>query len=791
MSNYRSNDHYPNSSGGGYDNRGERGREGGSHQSGRGGGYRGEQGGRGGYRVGSYQGNRGGGQRGGYQGNRDGHQGGHQGNRGGYQKRDQRDGGYRRNNYQGGYQNHRDRQDDRREPREFTRRTGTDRDLIERLHDLDGRNYGAYKSVIGDYDYGDFKLHVDRIQSDPYAPPSQLRATASPETMGIPADLLETADQRLAVADFLAREFAIHSKPTEEIRIARSGQEILQRSYATVSPTHVELRFQCQFPARGRTILGHAMARLADVDIPYAVIDTFDFVSEDSADHLAQLRRHVETYVDYLALQGELQSRGWIGFVADGSVLARRSGISDLPLTDATAFTSPDSLRETVSLPHAGEVTGMALRPGVTVIVGGGYHGKSTLLNALQRGVYAHVPEDGRELVALVPDAMKVRAADGRCVTGVDVSAFINGLPGGGSTTQFSTENASGSTSQAASIVEALEVGVPVVLIDEDTSATNLMIRDERMRALVVADKEPITPFVDRIAGLAASGVSTVLVMGGSGDYLDVADLVLMMDNYECVDVTEQARQVVADRPRHRSDEDVFPPVRPRYPLPGKTHGGRAKTKSRGLDQISLDRQDIDVSDVEQIVDAGQTEAIAWSIRTLLDRTHANSFDGSISLADALARLDRVMDDHGLDGLGSGDKPAFLVRPRRVDVAAALNRFRSLRVATEPTSTGEDGAAESPWSAQLAHPRVARLRAAVAELGFASELDYLDSEDGPALFAVSAQGQRHYVAALADAGECAQIDALIGEDDVDAGDHPLGDGGFLKHWVELQIQNEG
>lgn len=678
---------------------------------------------------------------------------------------------------------------DRPERSEFVRRSGTDRDLIERLHDLDGRNYGAYKSVIGDYDYGDFKLHVDRIQSDPYAPPSQLRVTASPETMGIPAELLASADQRLAVADFLAREFATNAKPTEELRIARSGQEILQRSYARVSANQVELRFQCQFPARGRTILGHAMARLADVDIPYAVIDTFDFVSEESGDYLDRLRRHVATYVDYKALQAELRERGWIGFVADGSVLARRSGVSDLPLTEAITFSSPESLRETVSLPHAGEVTGMALRPGVTVIVGGGYHGKSTLLNALQRGVYAHVPEDGRELVALVPDAMKVRAADGRCVTGVDVSAFINGLPGGSSTTQFSTENASGSTSQAASIVEALEVGVPVLLIDEDTSATNLMIRDERMRALVVADKEPITPFVDRIAGLADAGVSTILVMGGSGDYLDVADLVLMMDSYQCLDVTEQARQVVAERPRRRSDETQFPQVRPRFPLAGKTHGGRAKTKSRGLDQISLDRQDIDVSDVEQIVDAGQTEAIAWSIRTLLDRTHANSFDGSTSLADALTRLDQVLDDHGLDGLGSGDKPTSLVRPRRVDVAAALNRFRSLRVATKPQAqVGEE--IDSLWAAQLSHPRVERLKAAVRELQLEPLVDFLDTEDGPVLFALGKSEERHFVVALADESECAQVDALIAEDEVDAGDHPLGDGGFLRHWVKLQCAEQ-
>lgn len=596
----------------------------------------------------------------------------------GNQYRGGRDGGFRDNRGRGGFRGDRGGY---RGKREFERKSGSDQDLIDRFHEIDGRNYGQYKSVVGDYDYGDFTLHIDRVQSDPYAPPSQLRATASPVKMGIPEDLLDTREKRVAVADFLAREFAKNSAKTPEIRIARCGQEILERSYASVDKSTVEVRFQCQFPARGRTIMGRSMARLADVDIPYTVMDTFDFVSEDAAQHLANLRRHVETYVDYQALQAALADNGWIGFVANESVLARRSGISDYPMDEAVRFNSPGSLEQTVTLPHAGEVKGMALKPGITVIVGGGYHGKSTLLNALQRGVYAHVPGDGRELVAVVPSAVKVRAEDGRAVTSVDVSAFINDLPGGADTATFSTENASGSTSQAASIVEAVEVGCPVLLVDEDTSATNLMIRDERMRALVADEKEPITPFVDRIGGLARAGVSTILVMGGSGDYLDVADLVLMMDSYVAHDVTQKAREVVAAQPRERMDVEDFPAVKQRVMLPLKAHGGKAKTKAKGLDSISLDRQDIDVSNVEQIVDGGQTEAIAWAIRALTDGERATAFDGETTLTDALRALDEIIEQHGLDGLGGPEKSAFMVRPRMVDLAAALNRYRSIRIA--------------------------------------------------------------------------------------------------------------
>ena len=412
-------------------------------------------------------------------------------------------------------------------------------------------------------------------------------------------------------------------------------------------------------------------------------METFDFVSDtpEVAAQVAALRAHVATFEDHLALRELLTAHDWVAFVADGSVLARRSGISQLPMEGAVPFASPDSLRVSLELPHAGTVWGMALPPGVTLVVGGGYHGKSTLLSAIQRGVDAHVPGDGRELVATVPDAMKVRAADGRVVTGVDVSPFITHLPDGSDTHAFSTQNASGSTSQAASLVEAVELGAPLLLLDEDTSATNLLIRDARMRALVAAEKEPITPLVDRIGALAHTrGVSTVMVMGGSGDYLDVADRVLMMDTYRCLDVTERARQVVAAQPRTRSDLPAVDEGAPRVPLRARGGGERPRTKGVGLDTIVLDKQDIDISDVEQVVDPGQTEAIAWALRGLVEQLA----DARTPIPDLLDRLERTLNSEGLDALcafGARPHPAFLVRPRRIDVGAALNRLRSLRLA--------------------------------------------------------------------------------------------------------------
>ncbi len=565
---------------------------------------------------------------------------------------------------------------------------GTDKELLALLHGIDGSSYGAYKRAVGEWDFGSFKVMLDRIQSDPYAPPSAARVVADPLKMGLPPETLSTPEQQLATGDFLVRAFrrAIRSEDRySNVSIVGTGQEILDRSAAVVTPEKVELRIQIQLPARGRTVQGHKAATIFDVELPDAVNETFDFWSEDAKDYLAELLSHVRTYEDHVALQQALVERGWVAFLNDGAVLARRSGVSQLPMDGAVPFESPTSLRQKVVLPHAGEVQGMAIEPGITLIVGGGYHGKSTLLSAIQRGVYAHVPGDGRELVAALPEAVKIRAADGRPVTKVDVSPFINHLPTGAHTREFSTQNASGSTSQAASVIEALGVGAPLLLIDEDTSATNLMIRDERMRELVVAAQEPITPLIDRIKGLAGGGpgdggTSLILVMGGSGAYLDVADRVLQMDAYKCEDVTEKARQVCIETPRLKTDIPGFPVLTERAPKRGKSGGDRPKTKSSGLDTISLDRQAVDVSDVEQIVDPGQTEAIAWCLRGILQ----DLADGKKPLPQLLQELQARLDREGLDALskyGARRYPAFMARPRMVDVAAAVNRYRALDIA--------------------------------------------------------------------------------------------------------------
>ena len=556
---------------------------------------------------------------------------------------------------------------------------GNGEELLALLRKVDGASYGAYKRALGTWDFGDYKVIFDRLQSDPYAPPSAVRIQYLRSRTALTATELDTPDKRLATADFLARSFArlIRERSAKALSIARCGQEILERSYASVSEEVFELRISVRMPARGRTILGRQAEQIFSKELPEALENLFDF---STAEHYEAWRSHVHALEDYRSLSSQVEQAGLIAFIADGALLARESGISQKPMLSGVPFKTPDSLAAEFELPHAGRVRGMGLPGGITLLVGGGYHGKSTVLSAIERSVYPHVPGDGRELVTALPATMKVRAADGRPVTKVDVSPFINHLPTGADTTRFSTQNASGSTSQAASIVEAVQSGSPTLLLDEDTSATNLLIRDARMRELVVATQEPITPLIDRIRGLGNdTGTSVIMVMGGSSAYLNVADRVLQMESYHCVDVTDRARELAEQMPVSVEEISGFPSLNARVIRPIRSRSDRPKTKAAGVDRIEIDRQGVDVRDVEQIVDNGQTEAIAYAVRGITEQLA----DSKLTLQELADLVEQQLAKNGLDALckfGARRFPATLVMPRRVDIIAGANRLRTLDV---------------------------------------------------------------------------------------------------------------
>ncbi|WP_332835292.1 ABC-ATPase domain-containing protein [Bacillus sp. FJAT-44742] len=433
-------------------------------------------------------------------------------------------------------------------------------------------------------------------------------------------------------------------------------------------------------PARGRTILGKQAAVILTEELP-VLINEAVFGFEES-----RLTEQLILTDQQEAIRTYLHKNKLVSFVANGSILPRESGISNKPLQSSrtVSFQSPPSMEIEIPVPHRSPIKGMGLTKGVNLVVGGGYHGKSTLLEAIERGVYNHRPGDGREYVITEESACKIRAEDGRSVKGVDISPFISNLPIQKNTQHFSTDNASGSTSQAANIMESIEAGAETLLIDEDTSATNFMIRDSRMQALVAKEKEPITPFIDKVTSLYQEhGISTILVVGGSGDYFEVADKVVMMDEYTPVDVTEKAKEIaMGGKQRRDLFDESFGDFKKRMVKKESFNarkGKKEKVDAKGRTTIFYGREAIDLSFVEQLVDPSQTRAVAAVIKYCADKL----FDDQTSLPEILDRVEKEMEEKGIDMVSSfqGKHPGELAKPRRLEVAAAINRLRSLQVA--------------------------------------------------------------------------------------------------------------
>ena len=564
--------------------------------------------------------------------------------------------------------------------------------LRQILKKIDGAGYKAYRDIKGSYDFNHFTLICDRVQADPFASPSRFRVIIPQQVAQFPTQLYKNHSREVALRDYLTREFSkVASQISSRrgtgksglIAIANCGQEILERTSVLVTSKEVELRFVVGLPARGRRVLASQATVMLCEDIPDIVEQLlYEALNKDA------LQRWVEVSEDADYIRGELKQKGLVSFVANGSILPRRSGVDPRPLNkDAIAFQSPKSLEVEFHCPNQGKVLGMGIPVGITLIVGGGYHGKSTLLRAMELGVYNHVPDDGREYVVTDSAAVKIRAEDGRSVTGVNISTFINGIPGGKSTDNFDTTNASGSTSQAANVIEAIEAGAKLLLIDEDTSATNFTIRDRAMQLLIAKNKEPITPFIDKVQQLYIDyDVSTILVMGGSGDYFEVADTVIAMNSYLPQNVTAKAKEIAATYPSERTSEggDSFGKIIPRVPIASSinpsTHKRDVLIKVRDLDTIVFGKEEIDLNYIEQIVDRGQLDAIANAMIYLKERYDNPAF----TLAGLLDRLDRDIVAEGLDILNrypSGD----LAYPRRYEIAAAINRLRSLKVRQKKT----------------------------------------------------------------------------------------------------------
>ncbi|MBT3879501.1 MAG: ABC-ATPase domain-containing protein [Candidatus Scalindua sp.] len=561
-------------------------------------------------------------------------------------------------------------------------------ELVQTLTEMEGKPYPAYKSIKGGYRYKGYEIWIDHVQGDPFAIPTKARAKIPISTAGFPVDTFHNECRSGSLCDFLARQFYHSIKKyntllqgsgkSGTIQIDRPGQEVLKTSSMVIIDGFIEARFLVGLPAFGRRIAGKIAAHMFLEVIPRIVNDSLYF-QRLPAD---KLYRHVETIEDAEFIRERLSKMDLIAFIADNAVLPRASGVDPHPLRSEgpVPFQSCQSMRVSMTLPNHGKITGMGIRKGVTLIVGGGYHGKSTLLNALEYGIYNHIPDDGREFVVTNPDAVKIRAEDGRSIQNLNIDPFISNLPFDQDTTEFSTANASGSTSQAANILEALEVGALTLLLDEDTLATNFMIRDIRMKALIAKEREPITPFVEHVRSLyEKKEVSTVIVMGGSGDYFSLADTVIGMIEYKPHDLTSQAHQIARENPSPEYLDAVPPSEIPRIPIPDVLNPSKGKRpvdiKIEDLLYMRFGTHKVQVGAIEQLVHPSQLRTIGYAIHYARRYT-----DGQRSIKEICRLVLADIQEKGLDCLSDREARGDFAEFRSYELAATLNRFRALRV---------------------------------------------------------------------------------------------------------------
>ena len=572
-------------------------------------------------------------------------------------------------------------------------------ELRSLLSRIDHRGYPAYKDTKGIYQFQGYELSIDHVQGDPFASPSKVSVRVRGRQAAFPKELYKERHQRVALQDELTRQFGRRAErfafkvkgsgKSGLISVSRCGQEVLERTACRIDERtgDVTLRMEIGFPANGRTINAKELEKILFEYLPQCVEQSFYYKNLNAQ----KVKEVVELAEDQQAIREKLPELGLAAFVADDSVLPRESGISSKPMKQSVKFVSPETMRVTLELPHRGKITGMGVPKGITLIVGGGYHGKSTLLNALELGIYNHIAGDGREYVIADETAQKLRSEDGRFIKNVDISMFINDLPNGRDTKDFSTADASGSTSQAAGIVEAVEAGSRLLLLDEDTSATNFMVRDAFMQKVVSPDKEPITPFLSRARDLyEKAGISTILVAGSSGAFFHIADTVIQMDQYEPVDITEKAKELCGQFPiaqetaktfvlpdSHRvMEKDRNGAVKRRDYRSGEVKKGepeRLKVKTLGVDGFMLGKQNVDLRYIEQLIDSEQTAALGL----LLKYTVEHLVDGKRTISETAQWLEQKLEQEGMvfaaeHGVISG---GYAI-PRIQEIYSCLNRYR-------------------------------------------------------------------------------------------------------------------
>lgn len=560
------------------------------------------------------------------------------------------------------------------------------------LMSINRKSYPAYKELKGNYIFPDFQLNIEHVQGDPFASPSRVSVYLKKVQADFPEAYYENKHKRIALQDYLTRKFAnavnqyaFQAKGSGKsglIRVSRCGQEVLERSALGITNGELLVRFEVGFPANGRTINALELKKIFFEYLPSIVRKTL-YYKNCRKD---ELKAVIELAEDQQFIREELKKRDLVAFVANDSILPRESGVSKRPMRKCIRFQSPETMEVEMDLPNHGMIRGMGISKGITLIVGGGYHGKSTLLKAIEQGIYNHIAGDGREYVITCEEAVKVRAEDGRSITHVNISPFINDLPNKKDTRDFSTEDASGSTSQAANVVEAVQAGSKLLLIDEDTCATNFMVRDQLMQKIVSGNKEPITPFTQQAREMYERlDVSVVMVAGSSGAYFYIADHIIQMDNYRVVDITKHVKNVIEKEEISEDKESrisvtelMNPSIKPRIlksEAVEKKHG-QIKIKQFGNSGFSIGKTEVDLKYLEQLTDIEQTTTLGHCLKMLVVEMEKNPQNLDV-LADNLWKKIQLK---GFSALFEEKYlPVDLAQVRKIDIYMCVNRYRGLR----------------------------------------------------------------------------------------------------------------
>ena len=562
-------------------------------------------------------------------------------------------------------------------------------DLKNKLESIHRKSYPAYKSLRGSYTFGDFVLSIDHVQGDTFAAPSSLHVELPLKKAGFPEKYLEKRHTKTALEDLILRSFskaldqysfkAKGSGKSGLISTSRPGPEVMRRTAVEFNNIALLVRFEVGFPANGRTINAQELEKILLEFLPQIVKTCLFYQSWEKA----KIQACYELAENQQRIREVLEERKLVAFCANGSILPRKSGVSSQPLKDSIEFQSPESMEISIDLPFGNSIRGMGIPEGVTLIIGGGYHGKSTLLQALEQGVYNHVKGDGREYVITRADALKLRAEDGRAVSHLDLSLFIHDLPNGKDTHCFSTEDASGSTSQAAGVLEGIEAETSCFLIDEDTSATNFLVRDAFMQRVVSGDQEPITPFIARVRDLYEKvGISTILVAGSSGAFFHVADTIIQMDAYRPKDVKMSVEALLPEYPPadlcSNAEPFTLPTEKRMFVMERKIkrygrgeREERIKTKVMGTDGFSIEHNIVDLRCVEQLIDTEQTAALAAILKHIVKK-------GSIcmEMQELVAEINTLLKKKGMAAFVEGALSCGYAYPRKEEIYLMLNRFR-------------------------------------------------------------------------------------------------------------------